>query len=120
MAKLLCQSSSIQEKRSLATGDGVINRFERNAQPVHAPNAGTCDCPALQSRHSKIQYRSRIESPKIRRSTMEWVPIQYREFYDRPRMIVAEYRGRSYLFNCSFDEALDDYSPDYAVFVLPR
>ena len=51
---------------------------------------------------------------------MDWVPIQYREFYDVPRMFVAEYMGRTYLFDGSFDDTLDEYPSEYAVCVLPR
>jgi hypothetical protein len=48
------------------------------------------------------------------------IPIQYREFYDIPRMFIAEYGGETYLFDGSFDDALDDYPPSYSVFVLPH
>ena len=40
---------------------------------------------------------------------MTWANIQYRDFYDVPRIFVADYQGRLYLFDCPFDEALDDY-----------
>ena len=50
----------------------------------------------------------------------EPVQIQYRDFYDVPRMFLAEPDGVQFLFDCPFDEALDDYPDAYEVFVLPR
>jgi hypothetical protein len=47
------------------------------------------------------------------------IPIQYREFYDVPRMFIVAYQGVSYLFDASFNEKLDDYPDTYAVSVLP-
>lgn len=44
---------------------------------------------------------------------MNWAPIRYREFYDLPRIFIATHNGQSYIFDCSFDDALDDYSGKY-------
>lgn len=49
----------------------------------------------------------------------EPVEIQYREFYDFPRMFVAVHNGVQYLFDGSFSDELDDYPDEYQVFVLP-
>lgn len=49
---------------------------------------------------------------------IEQVPIQYREFYDIPRMFVVQYAGVKFLFDGSFDDKLDDYPSEYAVYAL--
>jgi hypothetical protein len=49
----------------------------------------------------------------------EPVPIQYREFYDVPRMFVVTYNGTQFLFDGSFRDDLDDYPDEYDVMVLP-
>ena len=46
------------------------------------------------------------------------LPILYREFYDVPRMFVTERDGTTYLFDCPFDEAADDYGDCYSVYTL--
>lgn len=48
-------------------------------------------------------------------STDRWIPIRYRDFHDVPRAFVIERGGETLLFDCPFDEALDDYPEDYAV-----
>jgi hypothetical protein len=45
--------------------------------------------------------------------------IQYRDFYDVPRIFVVNHRGKVYLFDCPFDQDLDEYPEIYKVFVLP-
>lgn len=47
------------------------------------------------------------------------IEIQYREFYDFPRMFIALSDGQQYLFDGSFDDAIDDYPADYSVYLLP-
>lgn len=47
------------------------------------------------------------------------VPIEYREFYDIPRMFVVPFAGMRFLFDGSFDSELDDYPADYKVYELP-
>jgi hypothetical protein len=46
-------------------------------------------------------------------------PIKYEGFHDVPRNFIVRYHGQTLLFDCPFDEALDDYHDDYRVFVLP-
>ena len=50
---------------------------------------------------------------------MNWVNIRYRDFYDLPRIFIASYEGRQYLFDCPFDDELDDYPASYRVYLLP-
>lgn len=47
------------------------------------------------------------------------VPIQYRGFWDVPRIFLARYAGRLFLFDCPFSQDLDDYPDDYTVYELP-
>jgi len=59
-------------------------------------------------------HRTRTES-----ALKDPVQIQYRDFYDFPRMFVAVYQGTQYLFDGSFDDNLDEYPDEYRVFMLP-
>lgn len=49
----------------------------------------------------------------------EWLPIRYRDFYDIPRAIVVQNHGRTYLMISRFDDELDEYAADYAIYELP-
>lgn len=46
------------------------------------------------------------------------LPFTYRGFYDVPRMLVVERKGYLYLFDCPFDEELDDFPDHYTVYRL--
>jgi len=48
-----------------------------------------------------------------------WLPIRYREFWDVPRSFLVRFRGRLFLFESLFDDALDDYPPRYKVHLMP-
>jgi len=50
---------------------------------------------------------------------MSWSTIRYRDFYDVPRIFITTHKGELYLFDCPFDEELDDYSERYQVYQLP-
>ena len=50
---------------------------------------------------------------------MQWAMIQYRDFYDVPRIFVTNYQGQLYLFDCPFNDELDDYPDSYRVYQLP-
>ena len=47
-------------------------------------------------------------------------PIIYRQFWDVPRLFALEHRGDVYVFECDFDEQLDDYPPNFKVYRLPK
>lgn len=49
---------------------------------------------------------------------MEWAPIQYREFYDYPRVLLVEFDGALHLLDAPFDEVADDYPQTYAIKIL--
>jgi hypothetical protein len=49
----------------------------------------------------------------------DWLPIKYMGFYDVPRIFITRYRGETYLFDCPFDEELEDDSDSYSVYVVP-
>jgi len=46
------------------------------------------------------------------------LPIQYRDFYDVPRVFLVEFKQRRLLFESRFDDAADEYSDDYNVYLL--
>jgi hypothetical protein len=48
----------------------------------------------------------------------EEVPISYADFYDVPRAWLMNWEGQTLFFDCPFDEALDDYPAEYAVYRL--
>jgi hypothetical protein len=48
---------------------------------------------------------------------MEKLKIQYRDFWDVPRVFVTSYQGRHYLFDCPFNDELDEYPDHYEVFL---
>jgi hypothetical protein len=50
---------------------------------------------------------------------MSWSTIRYREFYDVPRIFITTHEGKQYLFDCPFDEELDEYLDRYQVYRLP-
>lgn len=51
---------------------------------------------------------------------MSRVAIQYRGFWDVPRIFLAVFEHRTFLFDCAFNEELDDYPDSYKVFLLPE
>lgn len=48
-----------------------------------------------------------------------WLPIEYRDFHDVPRAFVVDHLGSRFLFDCRFDDELDDDPDEYRVFRLP-
>lgn len=50
---------------------------------------------------------------------MTWVPIRYRDFWDVPRIFLANYENKLFLFDCPFDDEIEDYPRHYKVYVLP-
>jgi hypothetical protein len=48
------------------------------------------------------------------------VRINYREFYDVPRMVIVTHRGLKLLLDCKFNESLDEYPAVYRVYILPQ
>ena len=49
----------------------------------------------------------------------EFIPFKYRDFYDVPRLIVVKCTEKWLLLDSQFDDAKDDYSDSYDVYVLP-
>ena len=47
------------------------------------------------------------------------VPIEYLGFWDVPRNFLVRFQGKSYLFDCPFDDDLDDYPESYSVYSFP-
>lgn len=50
---------------------------------------------------------------------MSWANIQYRGFYDVPRLFLVNYQNQTVFFSCPFDEKQDEYPETYKVFLLP-
>jgi hypothetical protein len=48
-----------------------------------------------------------------------WADIDYRDFWDVPRIFLVRDQGTLYLFDCQFDRAVEDYPESYDVFVMP-
>jgi hypothetical protein len=46
---------------------------------------------------------------------------KYREFFDVPRsfIVLSDDRSNYFLFDCPFDDVMDDYPNEYAVYRLP-
>lgn len=45
--------------------------------------------------------------------------VSYRDFYDVPRLILAmDECSRYWIFDCGFDDELDDYPSDYRVYFI--
>ena len=45
--------------------------------------------------------------------------IQYRGFWDVPRIFLAHHQGQTFLFDCPFSEELDDYPEVFKDYLLP-
>lgn len=50
---------------------------------------------------------------------MDHLPIQYRDFWDVPRVFLTHVEGKNYLFDCPFDDSLEDYPTHYHVYEMP-
>ena len=51
---------------------------------------------------------------------MPLTPFQYRDFYDVPRMFIAQHNDVCLLFESAFDPDTDEYVSHYRVCVLPH
>ena len=49
-----------------------------------------------------------------------WQDIRYHGFWDQPRTFCTLGGDQSYLFDCQFDELLDDYPSTYNVYQVPH
>jgi hypothetical protein len=51
----------------------------------------------------------------------EWHDIvDYRDFHDVPRIFLVQVNGKMLLFDCPFDDNLDDYEDAYKVYEMPE
>lgn len=48
-----------------------------------------------------------------------WIPIKYRDFWDVPRIFLTTYQGKLFLFDCAFDDTVEDFHDCYKVYLLP-
>jgi hypothetical protein len=49
-----------------------------------------------------------------------WTPIRYLGFWDVPLNFFVRHKGALYLFDCPFDEAVEDYAQAYQVYLMPE
>jgi hypothetical protein len=49
----------------------------------------------------------------------QWLNINYRDFWDVPRIFFVERGGTLFLFDCQFDDTIEDYPESYRVFRMP-
>jgi hypothetical protein len=50
----------------------------------------------------------------------DWAAIRYRDFWDVPRIFLVSHHGKSFLFDCAFDETAEDYPNSYKVYIMPE
>jgi len=49
----------------------------------------------------------------------QMIPIEYRDFYDVPRMFLVSQGDQAYLFDCPFDKGQDEHPDHYTVYLMP-
>src|SRR5688572_17170876 len=54
-----------------------------------------------------------------REQMKRWTSIKYRDFYDIPRMFLAETPEHLFLFDCPFNEGQDEYEIVFKIFLMP-
>jgi hypothetical protein len=50
----------------------------------------------------------------------EMTPFRYGWFWDVPRCVTFDYKGKRFLLQSAFDEDLDEYPTEYSVYVVPE
>jgi hypothetical protein len=51
---------------------------------------------------------------------MAWIPFDYRDFWQVPRLIVCTLSGVEYMLDSEYDEKTNAYAPIYKVYRLPE
>lgn len=49
-----------------------------------------------------------------------WADIRYRDFWDEPKVFLVRYDGTLYMFDCPFNEAVEDFGSTYTVYRMPE
>jgi hypothetical protein len=49
----------------------------------------------------------------------KWAPINYRDFWDRPRIFLVQSESRLILFDAPFSEENDEYADTYKIYLMP-
>jgi cytochrome oxidase Cu insertion factor (SCO1/SenC/PrrC family) len=47
-----------------------------------------------------------------------WEQIEYRDFWDVPRLFIVRHKDKVYLFDCRFDEEKDEYPDFYKAYLF--
>ena len=50
----------------------------------------------------------------------KWADFVYWDFWDVPRAILAKLGEETYFLDCPFDDVLDDYRPEFTVYLMPQ
>lgn len=51
----------------------------------------------------------------------KWIDVlAYRDFWDQPRIFFVRVEGNLILFDCAFDEEIEDYPDDYLIYRMPE
>jgi hypothetical protein len=50
---------------------------------------------------------------------MAWIPFEYRDFWQVPRLIICTLGDVEYMLDSEYDEEADEYAPAYKVYRLP-
>jgi hypothetical protein len=90
-----------------------------NLQHVNVIEGGVLRVFQPRAESDSYSGKHRRRNVMIAEATAEMAPIQYRGFWDVPRIFPARYRGRLYLFDCAFDDVLEDHLDDFTVYELP-
>src|ERR1700752_1184086 len=46
-------------------------------------------------------------------------PIEFRDFWDYPRIFLARVGEETFLFDCRFDKVTEDFPDHYQIFLMP-
>jgi hypothetical protein len=46
--------------------------------------------------------------------------VEYRDFWTILRMFLVRYESRLFLFDCEFDEEVEDFRDDFKIFLMPE
>ena len=95
--------------------------LKHNQVPGESPATGTERLGGGQmSGLPTIRPRGALRAEEREWLMGEMIPFRYGGFWDVPRFILLRYRGKALLLESPFDESLDEYPDDYAVYVLPN
>jgi hypothetical protein len=74
------------------------------------------------TRRSQTEFGNEVQGSKTftEDAVGAWADINYRGYWDVPRIFFVRHEGRLYLFDCCFDDELDDYPESFTVYQMPE